>query len=157
MQEWRVFFSEAGLSTPIQKGSWIFAEAKNAYVAVHVVKGATSFEHDKFGRWLICKDQMSPIIIEAARKSDYADYGTFQKTAMAQPLSLEKSILTYKTVAGDELTFYTDQSRLPKTNGITVDLAPHLVFDSPFVRSKWNSGIVTIKHGQTQKTLNFNE
>lgn len=156
-QQWRVFFSKAGLSTPVQKGSWIFAEAKNAYVAVHVVKGSTSFEQVKFGRWLICKDQMTPVIIQAARKSDYLDFSTFQKKAMSQPLSLERSILSYKTLTGDELTFYTDQSRLPKINAITVDLAPDLVFDSPFVRSEWNSGIVTIKYGQDQKTLNFNE
>jgi hypothetical protein len=155
-QQWRVFFSKAGLSVPVQKGSWIFAEAKNAYVAVHVVKGSASFEQVKFGRWLVCKDQMTPVIIEAARKSDYADYSAFQKTAMAQPLSLERSILSYKALAGDELTFYTDQSRLPKINDTTVDLAPDLVFDSPFVRSEWNSGIVTIKYGQDQKTLNFN-
>jgi len=156
-EQWRVFFSKAGLSVPVQKGSWIFAEAKNSYVAVHVVKGSASFEQVKFGRWLVCKDQMTPVIIEAARKSDYADYFAFQKAAMAKPLSLERSILSYKTLAGDELTFYTDQSRLPKINYITVDLAPDLVFDSPFVRSKWNSGIVTIKYGQDQKTLNFNE
>jgi hypothetical protein len=155
-QQWRVFFSKAGLSVPVQKGSWIFAEAKNAYVAVHVVKGSASFEQVKFGRWLVCKDQMTPVIIEAARKSDYADYSAFQKTAMAQPLSLERSILSYKALAGDELTFYTDQSRLPKINDTAVDLAPDLVFDSPFVRSEWNSGIVTIKYGQDQKTLNFN-
>jgi len=157
LQEWRVFFSTAGLSKPIQNGSWVFAEAKNAYVGVHVVQGDSSFEQVKFGRWLICKDRMTPVIIEAGRKSDYADFSTFQKKVMAQPLSLEKSILSYKTLASDKLTFYADQSRLPKINGVAVNLAPALVFDSPFVQSKWNSGVVTIKYGQDQRTLNFNE
>jgi hypothetical protein len=157
MQEWRVFFSTAGLSTPVQNGSWGFAEAKNAYVGVHVVQGSSSFEQSRFGRWLICKDKMTPVIIEAGRKSDYADFSTFQKRTMAQPLSFKKSILSYKTLAGDELTFYTDQSRLPEINNIAVDLAPDLVFDSPFVQSKWNSGIVTIKYGQDQRIVNFNE
>jgi hypothetical protein len=157
MQEWRVFFSTAGLSTPVQNGSWVFAEAKNAYVGVHVVQGSSSFEKSRFGRWLVCKDKMTPVIIEAGRKSDYADFSTFQKRTMAQPLSFKKSILSYKTLAGDELTFYTDQSRLPEINNIAVDLTPDLVFDSPFVQSKWNSGVVTIKYGQDRKTLNFNK
>jgi hypothetical protein len=156
-QEWRVFFSNAGLSKPVQKGSWIFAEAKNAYVGVHVLKGSASFEKVKFGRWLVCKDSMTPVIIEAARKKDYADFASFQKKAMSQPISFEKSVLSYETLAGDKLTFYTDQSRLPKINDLTVDLAPELVFESPYVRSEWNSGVVTIKYGQDRKTLNFNK
>lgn len=156
MQEWRVFFSNAGLSKPVQKGSWIFAEAKNAYVGVHVLKGSASFEKIKFGRWLVCKDSMTPVIIEAARKKDYADFASFQEKAMSQPISFEKSVLSYETIAGDKLTFYTDQSRLPKINDLTVDLAPELVFESPYVRSEWNSGVVTIKYGQDRKTLNFN-
>jgi hypothetical protein len=155
-QEWRGFFSTAGLSTPVQNGSWVFAEAKNAYVGVNVVQGSSSFEKSRFGRWLVCKDKMTPVIIEAGRKSDYADFSTFQKRTMAQPISFKKSILSYKTLAGDELTFYTDQSRLPKINNVTVDLAPDLVFDSPFVQSKWNSGVLTIKYGQDQRILNFN-
>jgi hypothetical protein len=56
----------------------------------------------------------------------------------------------------DELTMYCDQLRLPEINNSPIDLAPKLVFDSPFVQSKWNSGVVTITYGQDKKVLNFN-
>jgi len=156
-QEWRVFFSTAGLSEPVQKKSWVFSEAKNAYIGVCVVQGKSSFEQSNFGQWLVCEDNLTPIIIEVGRKSDYADFSTFQKKAMNQPFSFEKSMLSYKTLDGDTLTFYCDQSRLPKINNSRIDLAPKLVFDSPFVQSKWNSGVVTIKYGQDEKILNFND
>ncbi len=75
---------------------------------------------------------------------------------MNQSISFEKSTLVYQSLGGDELTFYCDQSRLPEINNSPIDLAPKLVFDSPFVQSKWNSGVVTIKYGQDEKILNFN-
>ena len=151
-----MFFSKAGLSAPIQKGTWTFSEAKDAYVGVCVVEGRTSFQQGRFGCWLVCGEKMTPVIIEAGRKSDYADFASFQNRAMRQALSFEKGILSYQTLAGDQMTFYADHSRLPEVNGVAVNLAPDLVFDSPFVESKWDSGVVTIKYENSQRTLNFN-
>lgn len=154
---WRVFFSTAGLSKPVQNGSWFFAEAEKAYVGVRVLAGETSFEQARFGRWLVCNDTLTPVIIEAGRKSEYESFAAFQTTVLAQSLSFKKSVLTYQTLGGDELTFYADQSRLPEINGTAVDLAPELVFDSPFIQSKWDSGVVTIQYGDEKHVLNFNE
>jgi hypothetical protein len=156
-EDWRVFFSTAGLSAPVQNGSWTFAESKNAYVGVYAVKGGTSFEQAQFGRWLVCKDKMTPVVIEAGRKSDFADFEAFKSAAQSQSVSFEKSVLTYQSLGGDKLTFYADQSRLPEINGTTVNLAPEKVYDSPFVQSQWNSGVVTIQYGDEERILNFNE
>ena len=157
LQGWRVFFSTAGLSNTVQNGSWTFAEAADAYVGVCVVKGDVTVEPDKYGHWLVCEDPMTPVIIEAARKSDYADFAAFQASAMARPLALKETVLTYEALGGDQLTFYADQSRLPKINGTVVDLAPQKVYDSPFVQSDWDSGVVTIQCGDEQRILDFNE
>ena len=157
LQGWRVFFSTAGLSNTVQNGSWIFAEAADAYVGVCVVKGDVIVEPDKYGHWLVCGDPMTPVIIEAARKSDYADYAAFQAAVLVRPLALKQTVLTYQSLSGDQLTFYADQSRLPEINGRTVDLEPKLVYDSPFVQSEWDSGLVTIQCGDETSILNFNE
>jgi len=156
-KEWRVFFSTAGLSTPVQDGSWTFAEARNAYVGVRILEGDSSFAESRFGRWLVCQDRMSPVIIEVARKSDYVDFAAFQAAAMTQPISFKDSVLTYQTLGGDRLTFYTDQSRLSEINGTIVELAPRRVYDSPFVQSDWNSGVVTLQCGEEKRVLDFNE
>lgn len=157
LQSWRVFFSNAGLSEPVKNGAWTFAEAKEAYVGVRVVSGVTSFEPHRIGRWLVCEDAMAPVIIEVRSKSDYRNFEAFQTAAMAQPLTFKKSVLNYQTLGSDELDFYTDQSRLPKINRVTVDLAPALVYDSPFVQSVWDSGVVTIQYGEVKYILDFNE
>jgi hypothetical protein len=154
---WRVFFSTAGLSKPVKNGSWTFAEAQDAYVGVCVLEGDTSFAQSRFGRWLVCKDKMTPVIIEAGCKSDFIDFEAFRSVAQARSISFKKSVLTYESLGGDQLTFYADQSRLPEINGAAVDLAPEKVYDSPFVQSKWNSGLVTIRYGENQHILDFND
>ncbi len=154
---WRVFFSTAGLSEPIRRASWVFAEAKDAYVGVRVLEGDTSFEQSRFGRWLVCDNVMSPVVIEVGRKSDHGDFSAFQAAAIAQALTFENSVLTCQTLGGDTLTFFADQARLPQTNGTAVDLAPERVYDSPFVQSEWDSGVVTIQCGKERRILDFNE
>ena len=46
-------------------------------------------------------------------------------------------------------------SKLPEVNGETIDLAPEKVYDSPFVDSEWESGVVTLRYGGEERTLKF--
>jgi hypothetical protein len=154
--DWRVFFSRAGLSKPISNGSWVFSEAKSAYVGVRVVKGNSSWEDHESGRWLICGDTTTPVIIEAARKTDYASFAAFQDALKARPLISKKSVLTYDSLAGDVLTFFADKSKVGKINGTPVNLAPKKVYDGPFVQSDWDSGVVTIQCGDEKRVLDIN-
>jgi len=158
-EEWRVFFSKAGLSRTVQDGRWTFVEAPHAYAGVCVVDGRAQFSSspDRFGEWLVCSKKDTPVIIELGRKSDYETYEAFRNKVLAQELSFEKSVLAYRSLSGDLLTFYADQSRLPEINGIPVNLAPEKVYDSPFVQSEWDSGIVTIRCGKDQKVIDFSE
>jgi len=157
-EEWRVFFSNEGLSGRVREGRWTFAEAPQAYAGVCVVDGRAEFSGspDRFGEWLVCSSKDTPVIIEVGRKSDHESYEAFRNKVLAQELSFEKSVLTYRSLSGDLLTFYADQSRLPEINGTPVNLAPEKVYDSPFVQSEWNSGVVTIQYGDIKQVLDFN-
>lgn len=154
---WRVFLSAAGLSKPVQQGPWTFAEARDAYVGIRVVEGGASFEQSRWGHWLVCKDTLTPVILEAGRRSDHSTFAAFQAAATARPMSFHDRVLKYQSLGGEALTFYADRSRLPKINGAVVDLAPDRVYDSPFVQSKWDSGVVTVRCGEERRILNFNE
>lgn len=157
-EDWRVFFSSAGLSQPVREGRWIFVEAPQAYAGVCVVEGAAEFgTPDRFGSWLVCERIDSPVIIEAGRKDDYQSFAAFREAVLKREITFKESVLNYRTLAGDLLTFYADQSRLPEINGSPVDLVPDRVLDSPFVRSEWDSGVVAIRYGEDEKLLNFNE
>ena len=157
-QDWRVFFSKAGLTRAVREDRWFFAEAPNAFVGVCVVDGDAAFSEEapRFGQWLVCENKDTPVILEAGRKSDFESFEAFSKRTLAQSVSMENSVLTYRSLGGDTLTFSVDRSRLPEINGKPVELAPDKVYDSPFVQSDWDSGVVTIQFGDEKRILDFN-
>jgi len=157
--DWRVFFSKAGLTRPVQEDRWFFAEAQNAFVGVCVVDGVAAFSEEtpRFGQWLVCENKDTPVILEAGRKSDFGGFEAFRKRVLAQSVSMEDSLLTYRSLGGDTLTFYADRSRLPEINRKPVELAPDKAYDSPFVQSDWDSGVVTIQFGDEKRVLDFND
>ena len=158
--EWRVWFSTAGLTAPVREGRWVLAEAAGAFAAVHVVQGEFAWgdgKESKFGRSLKCSDDFSPVIIEVAVKTDYATFEAFRKAVQARKVEVTDGVLHYTGLGGERFRFPLDQSRLPEVNGTPLDLAPAKVFDSPFVQSAWNSGVVTIQKGGRKTVLDFNQ
>jgi hypothetical protein len=158
-KEHRVWFSRDGLSEPIQEGPWYFSEADSAYAAVRVVLGEAAFDEaptDKRAHILTCADDMSPVILEVARKTDFPDFKTFRNTVQALPLQFDGNILTYTGLSKDRFKFFADQSDLPQINDTPIDLGPKKVYNSPFVQSDWNTGIVTIQFGDEKHVLDFN-
>ena len=159
VDEWRVWFSKEGLSAPVRDGRWVFAEAAGAFAAVHVVQGEFGWSDgagSKFGRSLTCADDFSPVIIEVAAKSGFASFEAFRKAVVAQSVEVTGGIMNYTGLAGDRFRFPLDQARLPEINGQLIDLSPAKVFDSPFVQSEWNTGIVTLQKGARKEVLDFN-
>jgi hypothetical protein len=54
------------------------------------------------------------------------------------------------------LTLLADYSAAPQVDGKPVDYRPVQVYDSPFLQSKFGSGIVTIRSGGRSAVLDFN-
>lgn len=155
----RVWFSAEGLADPIERGGWAFAEAEGAYAAVRPARGGFGWAEQAgrpAGRWMVCDEAIAPVILEVARKRAFADFATFQETVLGLPLEWSGEALAYTGLHGDDFTFYADASRMPEVNGDPVDLAPEKVFDSPFIQSQWNSGIVTLVKGERELVLDFN-
>ena len=75
---------------------------------------------------------------------------------LARTVEVTDGVLNYTGLGGERFRFILDQSRLPEVNGKPLDLAPAKVYDSPFVQSMWNSGVVTIQKGARKTVLDFN-
>lgn len=150
----RVYFSSQGLTSRIEKSGWVFMASTGAYAAVKCVSGTY---HWMVGdsRWMVCKDRYSPVIIEVGKKSDYASYTAFQDKVIALSLTYDGKVVKHKTLYGDDLTFYTDRTSLPKVNNQLIDLRPTRVFDSPFIKSDFNSGMVEISKNMRKLVLDF--
>ncbi len=155
----RVWFSEPGLGHPLEEDGWVFVEAEGAYAAVRPVSGGYSWDatgEGEKGQWLHLGDDLAPVVLEVALKRDHADFLSFRKAVRVCPLRFENAVLTFSGLSGDRLTFYADFSQSPAINGKSVDFGPTKVFDSPFLQSEWDSGVVKIGSDGKRRTLDFN-
>ena len=155
----KVWFSAAGLSEPVEQGNWVFAESEGAYAAVRVVDGGYSWEGSKSrtkGKWLVCDNEYSPVILEVDQKSNYQSFDDFRAKVIGNAFEFNDNTLNYTSIYGDHFSFFADFSHPPSINGEPVDYAPTMVFDSPFLKSDWNSGVVMIQKGTRKITFDFN-
>lgn len=153
-----------------ERDGWVFAEAPRAYAAVKVVDGGTAWESDTvaqhrggkgatdLGMWLKCQDEFSPVILEVARKSERFDFAAFQAAILGNPLRWENRRLEYRSSHyATLLSLDTTYGQPPTIDGQPVDYQPKRVYDSPFLRSEFGSGVVTITKGEERLVLDFNQ
>ena len=106
-------FSREGLSEPIQEGAPGILPADSAYAAVRVVSGNAAFEDastDKRAHILTCADDLSPVILEVARKVDFTDFKTLSRYRQGSAFSFDGTVLTYTGISNDRFKFFADQS-----------------------------------------------
>lgn len=138
---------------------WIFVQSGKSYAALKVVKGGytwnekwTHGEKPAKDRCTITLQEDSPVIVVVNEAGDYNnDFEIFKKAVKAQPISYEDGTLKFATI-----TFFGTR-QLPEINGETVDMAPARLFDSPFIRSDWNSGVIFIRKGDETLKLDFSD
>ena len=80
------------------------------------------------------------------------------------PLVLDKTvvpgfhILRYRGCGENakELYFNLANSEMSMVGGQRVDYAPDLLFDSPYLKSEYNSGVIVIRKDDQELRLDFN-
>ncbi|TFG37511.1 MAG: hypothetical protein E4H44_05170 [Candidatus Aminicenantes bacterium] len=149
----RVFFSSKHLKIKESDGC-VFASSEKAFTAVRGAWGDYKWD-DK--NWIRLSDPFAAVIMEVALTSDYDnDMEKFMKAVLKNKPKVSDGILTY-TGLGDSgtFTFDTKGNKAPTINGKAVDYAPDYTFKSPFINEDWASGIVKIKKGKREITLDF--
>ena len=142
-----------------ERAGWIFAEVGSGYAAVRFVDPAQAPKEGKYtwreipAHWSQ-KDQRPmkivspekdflPIIIQAGDPAQYGSFEKFQKAVLAGKITInaKASEMEYQPVGGPVITWNYNQNAkplvLPLVDGKTPDLLPPLLFDSPFLKAKW--------------------
>ena len=156
----RVYFSPT-LDDVREEGGWIFVKAGRAFAAVKVAAGgyrwtpawkhANSVARDNKA-FVTLNAQSAPVILVAGQAVDYHDdFEAFKVAVRQQPVRYADGVLRFATIA-----FY-GLSRRGQVGGQTVNLAPSRGYDSPFIRSEWNSGLIFIRKGNDTEILDFRD
>lgn len=166
-----VFISERGLPEPVEKGDTVFVDAGIAYAAIRMPiggwqwrKGGLDYTAEtgeprkgSAGKVLELREEFAPVILEVMSREQAGSFAKFQKRVMATKPKLKGKVLSYQSLYGDVLTLDTSYKYVPTINGEPVNYEPKMVYDSPFLQSVYDSGIVTIQKGSRKRVLNFNE
>jgi hypothetical protein len=154
-----VWFSSKGIGEPIYKGGWIFSDCGQSWAGIKIIDGRFTWNKEAKpveGRWLILDNEYSPIIMETAGKEKFDSFMDFVNTVIRSDIKYRDDVLVYESIYDDELTFYSDYSSRPKINDIEVNYTPKFVYDGPFVKSVYDSGVVVIKNSGESVVLDFN-
>jgi hypothetical protein len=148
-----------------EREGWIFVRAGPAFVALAIVGSGHTWKRDgeaggvdllRFGR------PDAPFIIEAAQAEDYGgDFDRFRADVLDNPIRQEEDRLSYGSCsagrAGPSAEPFEVTLRpgdLPLLDGSPVDLAGYGTFESPFLESAWDSGVVKLRAGPERLTVN---
>src|SRR5262249_22161140 len=156
----RVYFSPT-LDDVQEDGGWIFVKGGKAFAAVKVVAGgyqwtpawkhAASLTKDNKA-FITLAEENAPVILIANQASDYGnDFEAFKAAVKAQPVRYKDGTLHFATI-----TFHAP-TRAPEVDGRPVNLAPPRGYDSPFIRSDWNSGLIYLRKGKDTAVLDFRD
>ena len=104
------------------------------------------------------------VIIEAGRRADYPTLEAFQKAILANKLHAYKQSFAYYLVykgagkdAKEILYNMENPADVPSIGGELVTYSCPKTFDSPYLSSDYDSGVVTIQCGGRKLVLDFNK
>ncbi len=129
--------------------------------------GEKGYEWNEDLSILRLKNKYSPIIFEAGRKADYPSLENFQEDVLDKSLNLYSTvmapnlgfdILKYTGCGEDaeEIIFNSANSEIPTVGGNYIDYSYPELFDSPYLISEYESGLVKIKKKDQELILDFN-
>jgi hypothetical protein len=139
-----------------ERNGWLFARAGNAYLAVRPAVGgyrwltsAKNHASHSADRFIALRQPNVPIIFDAASASAYPSFGAFEARVMKNAFQYQRGVLRYTSSDGTVLQMGSVDS-VPRVNGVPISFAPPDLFESPFVHSRFGSGLITVTaDGQT--------
>lgn len=181
-----IYFGE-NLDRIVEKEGWVFVQHGEAFLAVRPVMGEyaegwtilvddaspgltsviieDSYAWSPDRKMIFLKDKFAGMIFEASRREQHDSLEKFMADVLDNPLVLDKTVvpgfhvLRYRGCGAGtrEIVFNLANDEIPFVGGERVNYAPDMLFDSPYLKSKYNSGIIEVRKGVWTMELNFNE
>jgi len=152
--------------TVIERDGWIFVHSGKTFAAYGIIGTSYAWQNvdnpGVYGDFIKFDKSDAPFILEAAQSSDYAeDFTRFQRDVLNNKVEQRADSLSYKSCSdGDRgpsseaFTLTLRYGEIPLVNGIPMDLDSYDTFDSPYLNSPWDSGVVKLRFGTDRLMIN---
>ena len=138
----------------VEHDGWVFVDGA-AYVAVRPAFGGYRWD-DVEPRWMRPTAGDAPVIIQAASRTDFADFVAFQQAVLAASLRINGGVLEFSGLNGaGRMIFDFTAGRMPEIDGAALNLPPDLVLRSPFVEIQRDTQDIRLKKGGRSKMVDF--
>jgi hypothetical protein len=148
------------LDSVTAKRGWLFVKEGRAYAAVKAVGGyqwltaAKNKAKDRDQRYIRLRSKAAPIVFEGGTTSTYKTLAAFQAKVLKNKLVYKNGTATYIS-GSSRFSFFGNGAKAPQVNGSGPGYSTPLVFNSPFMKSRFGSGKITIKKGKYSATYDF--
>ncbi|MCX6910552.1 MAG: hypothetical protein NTY01_21260 [Verrucomicrobia bacterium] len=153
----RIYVSHSIWTNRVEAASgWLFLRAGGGFCALRVVSGGYKVgdAHHKMGVHLTLDDKDSPMIFQTGRAMDFAAFQ--EAVATKARIEFANNCLRYRSLAGDDLSFWVKEPRVPQVNGETFPLNPPETYSSPYLTMKHGTDIARIRFpGFKERVLDF--
>jgi hypothetical protein len=99
-------------------------------------------------------DDTNPLIIEVAEKDKFDSFNDFKNAVVQATLSYQDGKYNYNALSGDKITLFDDRSS-PMINDKPINYNVENAYHSRYVKSKWDSEVVTILVAEEILKLDF--
>lgn len=151
-----LFISQDVWDQRVETGGWLFTLSGEAYCALKPATGGyTSYSADR-GFELQLGDKWAPVVVQMGQASNYVDFASFRASVQGNAFAYAGGTLDYTSEAGDAFTVYGNTKTTPRVNGVTVDLNPTKVYDSPYLSMTHGEDVATVSYAAyTNLVLDF--
>ncbi len=150
----------------VERQGCILVRAGAAFAVYRVVGTGYAWQHARdaslFGDFIKFDKADAPFALEAAQAQDYGgDFARFQADALDNQVERSDEGVTYESCSGgtggpsaEPFTLTLRYGKTPLVNGEPMDLESYGTFESPYLSSAWDSGIVKLRFGDERLTIN---
>ncbi|MGE0714169.1 MAG: hypothetical protein AB7P02_01895 [Alphaproteobacteria bacterium] len=139
----------------VERDGWIFAEGRGAWVAVRPARGGYRWDRDE-PSWMRPDEEDAPVVVQAAEKSQFADFRRFQEAVLALPLRITAERVEFRGLGkSGTLALPLTGAGPPAIDGRPVDLDPPWVLASPFVNQRRGEATVTVAKDARRLVIDF--
>lgn len=130
---------------------------------VRILEASYSWNED--GTIMDVHDRYAPIVIDASTTADHPTLEAFIEDILDNRLELHKTvvpgfhILVYVGTGGEEneIVFNAGAPEIPTIGGEYVDYSHPRTWDSPFMQSEYQSGVVTLRFGEDELVVDLTD
>ncbi|MCX6032743.1 MAG: hypothetical protein NT169_26100 [Chloroflexi bacterium] len=150
------FFEQERFDEVRFAGNWAFGRVGRGYVGIYSQHGFVVGDEGQYaGRELQCAAVENTWLVECGREADWGSFDAFVNALVAAPVEAKDGVITYTSPSVGK--FVTGWDVKPTINSEPIQIHGYPLVDSPWAHADFGSGELTIRHGDDEYEIWFNQ